>query len=442
MSPPKGKGVLDMSLFGVDIDYTRESFDFGSFAGQGHRFAWIKATEGRTWPDHDEPGLVPVFARMRQRMADAGLVYRGMYHFARPDNNPDPATEAAHFVSYLGGRLEPGEAVMLDWEPPHVGLVQKPDASEDWIIGWVDAVEAAFPNVRGKIGFYANASEVARISTDRIVTRCRLHVAAYGPNDGQAHPDALGLTSFPGPVDRWDAPTFWQFTSAARLDFFGLDLDMNRFEGDEQALVSLAADGPSGPVVTPTPDPVPDPVVTPGELTPTQAAIQIDDWRWEDARAFQEAFAWFDIAVDGDIGTQTAKAVAKVMAEQGRLSPHFHMEEFRSKHNGRIRVNRELILALERAREKLGSPISITSGYRDPDHPLSRNTPNSQHVFGCAVDPDPYLPPEVVEGCGFSGIGMSRVLDPGKVSHLDVRHASPNNTTGATPDSPSVFDDN
>ncbi len=429
-----------MSLFGVDVDYDRESFDFGAFAGRGHRFAWIKATEGRTWPDQDLPELVPVFARMRQRMADAGLLYRGIYHFARPDNNPDPTTEANHFVAYLGGRLEAGEAVMLDWEPKHEGIVKDPDACEDWIIGWVDAVEAAFPNVRGKIGFYANASEVARISTDRISTRCRLHVAAYGRNDGGEHPEALGLKSFPGPVDRWAAPTFWQFTSAARLDFFGMDLDMNRFEGDEQALAALAVDGAAGPVVTPKP--VPDVVVVPGELSPAQAAVQIDDWRWEDTRAFQEAFAWFDIAVDGDVGTETAKAVAKVLAENGKLSPHFHMDEFRSKHNGRVRVNKQLILALEKAREKLGAPINITSGYRDPGHPLSVQTPNSQHVFGCAIDPDPFLPPHVVEGCGFSGIGMSVVGDPGKVSHLDVRHAGPRNVTGSTPDNPAVFEDN
>ncbi|MEA2686185.1 MAG: lysozyme, partial [Actinomycetota bacterium] len=344
-----------MPLFGVDIDYTRKSFDFASFALEGHRFAWIKATEGRTFPDQSEPELVPVFAAMRQRMADAGLLFRGMYHFARPDNNPDPTTEAAHFVSYLGGRLEPGEGVMLDWEPPHQGLVTDPNASEDWIIGWVDAVEAAFPAIRGKIGFYANASEVRRISTDRIVQRCPLHVAAYGPNDGAEHPGALDLTAYPGPVDRWEAPTFWQFTSAARLGFFGADLDMNRFDGDEAALAAMAAGGASGNLTPPTP------VV----LTVDQARAQIEEWRWEDAKAFQEAFAWSDIDVDGVVGSKTAEAVAKVLAEGGRLSPHFHQDEFRSSNNGRIRVHRELIRALERAREKLGSPIQITSGYRD-----------------------------------------------------------------------------
>ncbi len=439
-----------MSLFGVDIDYTRESFDFGAFANQGHRFAWIKATEGRTWPDQDEPGLVPVFAAMRQRMAAAGLLYRGMYHFARPDNNPDPTTEAAHFVAYLGGRLEPGEAVMLDWEPAHVGLVTDPERCQDWVIGWVDAVEAALPAVRGKIGFYANAGEVARIKTDRIAARCRLHVAAYGPDDGQQHPGALGLTSFPGQVDLWSAPTFWQFTSAARLDFFGMALDMNRFDGDEQALRALAAEESSGNGngAAPVASPVPPMIEVPAAggaldgLTVEQAKAQILAWQWEDTAAFQQGFAWFDIAVDGDVGTETAKAVAKVLAEKGKLSPHFHMDEFRSTNNKRIRIHRELILALEKAREKLGAPINITSGYRDPQHPLSIGRPGSQHVLGCAVDPDPYLPPHVVEGCGFSGIGMSVVADPGKVSHVDVRHASPVNPTNSTPGEPAIFEDN
>ena len=427
-----------MSLIGVDIDYDRQEFDFDAFAGQGHRYAWIKATEGRTWPDQDLPELVPVFAAMRQRMAAAGLAFRGMYHLARPDNNPDPTSEAAHFVAFLGGGLEPGEAVMLDWEPPQEGLVTDPARCEEWIIGWVDAVEAALPAVRGKIGFYANASEAERVGTDRIAARCPLHVAAYGLNDGGEHPAALGLDSFPGPVSRWSAPTFWQFTSAARLDFFGMDLDFNRFDGDEQALLALVADGAAGNGAVPPPPPVPAPI----GLTVEDAKAQIEAWQWEDAQAFQEAFAWFDIAADGDVGPKTTEAVAKVLAEEGRLSPHFHMEEFRSSNNKRIRVNKELIRALERAREKLGQPINITSGYRDPGHPLSISRPRSQHVFGCAVDPDPFLPPEIVEGCGFSGIGMSVVADPGKVSHLDVRHAGPDNPTSSTIDNPAVFEDN
>ncbi|MEA2827258.1 MAG: lysozyme [Actinomycetota bacterium] len=433
-----------MSLFGVDIDYTREAFDFDAFAGRGHRFGWIKATEGRTWPDQDEPELVPVFAAMRQRMAAAGLLFRGMYHFARPDNNPDPATEAAHFVAYLGGRVEPGEAVMLDWEPPTEGLVIDPARCEEWIIGWVDAVEDALPAVRGKIGFYANASEVRRVGTDRVAARCRLHVAAYGPDDGQEHPEALDLATFPGPVGRWLAPTFWQFTSVGRLDFFDMNLDMNRFDGDEQALLALtvAGNGAAPPETPAPPAALEPPVMAPIGLTVEQAKAQIEAWQWEDAEAFQQGFAWFDIAVDGDVGTETAKAVAKVLAEEGRLSPHFHMDEFRSTNNGRIRIHRELILALERVRDKLGSPIKITSGYRDPQHPLSLGRPRSQHVLGCAIDPDPYLPPDIVEGCGFSGIGMSAVLDPGKVSHLDVRHVAPDNPTASTTDNPAVFEDN
>jgi lysozyme len=224
-----------MPMIGVDVSHHQPGFDWAAYRAAGHRFALVKATEGRSFVSES-------FADYRRAMADVGLGYRGMYHFARPDTDggtpADAAAEAAHFAATVGS-LAGGEGLMLDYEP-NAGLLSK-EAHEDWCIAFVDAVEAALPASRGRILFYANRSLVRFMSTDRLVTRCPLAVAAFGPNDGNQHPSALGLAAFPGRVDRWAQPTLWQFTSRGRVAGFGGHVDLNRFDGDDAALRALAA---------------------------------------------------------------------------------------------------------------------------------------------------------------------------------------------------------
>lgn len=224
-----------MPMIGVDVSHHQASFDWRAYRAAGHRFALVKATEGRTF-------VSPAFAGFRRAMADVGLEYRGMYHFARPDTDggttADARAEAAHFAATVGS-MAPGEGLMLDYEPAP-GVLSK-EAHEDWCIAFVDAVEAALPAIRGRVLFYAPRSLVRFMSTDRLVTRCPLAVAAFGVDDGRQHPSALGLSSFPGRVDRWAQPTLWQFTSRGRVAGFGGNVDLNRFDGDDAALRALAA---------------------------------------------------------------------------------------------------------------------------------------------------------------------------------------------------------
>lgn len=224
-----------MPLYGVDVSHHQKNFGWKVYAAAGHRFALIKATEGQRF-------VSPTFHPYRQDMADAGLTYRGLYHFARPDTGGgdarDARAEAADFVRTVGF-LRRGEGVMLDYEPPEKALSK--EGHEDWCIAWIDAVEAAFPAISGRILFYAFRSMLRVMSTDRLVSRCPLHVAAYGPNDGREHPKSLGLAAYPGRVDRWPRPTFWQFTSVGRVAGFPGNVDLNRFDGDDRTLAALGA---------------------------------------------------------------------------------------------------------------------------------------------------------------------------------------------------------
>lgn len=68
---------------------------------------------------------------------------------------------------------------------------------------------------------------------------------------------------------------------------------------------------------------------------------------------------------------------------------YFEPSEFASKGNGKVRVSREMIEALDRVRAAVGHPLRITSGYRDPEHNARvGGAKHSRHMVGDAVDID------------------------------------------------------
>lgn len=500
-----------MAIYGVDISSHQPAFDFRSNR-EVCPFVILKQTEGLTWPENDDPDATALLRSYRHSAQAAGYAWVGLYHFARPQPGRTGHQEAEHFIGFVGD-LNANEGVILDYEM-NSGLGF--EALEDFAIDFVDTIESRFPAIVGKILLYSYPSFLANMSTDRLVERCPLWIAAYGPDDGGEHQDAVVL-------DRWSAYALWQFTSRGRMPGYGGNVDVNRFDGDEATLLArgpvpigrqpparrrpethppwpgtylrrgsfgpdvrtlqrrladrgwaMAEDGEFGrptdtvvrsfqgekamPVNGVVSEEVWDAIfsapITAGEHQPGRAARhgkpperrgrragrigdpagQIAEWGFEDGVAdFQIAFAWFDIAVDGDAGPETAGAVQKVIDEGGRLSAHFEMDEFRSRGNGRVKCHRELLRSLERAREEVG-PITIVSGYRDPDYnAFVGGAKNSQHLYGTAADVRFSL--AVANRAGYSGIGTCRDL----CLHADVRHAGPNNTTGGTPDAPTYW---
>lgn len=502
-----------MAVYGVDISSHQPGFDFAANR-EACPFIVLKQTEGLTWPDQNDPDATALLRSYREEAQAAGYAWVGLYHFARPQPGRTGEQEAEHFISFVGD-LRSNEGVILDYEM-NAGLGF--EALEDFAIGFIDTIEARYPATADRVLFYSYPAFLDNMSTDRLVRRCPLWIAAYGLDDGGQHPEALRL-------DRWSAYALWQFTSRGSQPGFVGEVDVNRFEGDES---DLAANGPGRVgeerrrLLRPTTENVPpmpagylhrgsfgvdvstvqqrladrgwamevdgefgrstatfvrsfqrekeigvngvvdedtwlalfEAPITPGERqerrrqrhagprarreaqrdTAGDATGQIEAWGFEDGVAdFQVAFAWWDIDVDGDAGPQTAEAVQKVLAEGGKLSAHFAIDEFRSRGNGRVKCHRELLRALERAREEVGA-IVIVSGYRDPDYnDFIGGARNSQHLYGTAADVRFSL--AVANRVGYSGIGTCGDL----CLHGDVRHAGPNNTTGGTPATPTYW---
>ena len=70
-----------------------------------------------------------------------------------------------------------------------------------------------------------------------------------------------------------------------------------------------------------------------------------------------------------------------------QLSANFNLREFICTHCGVAKVDPELIRRLQIARDRIGRPIVVTSGYRCPTHNRAvGGAANSQHLYGTAAD--------------------------------------------------------
>ena len=102
-----GPAAAASPIHGIDVSSWQGPVDWGAVRRTGRLFAFAKATEGKTFVDS-------TFVTNRRAMAGAGLVLRGLYHFARPDRN-SAAEEADHFLRTVGP-LAAGEVAVLDLE--------------------------------------------------------------------------------------------------------------------------------------------------------------------------------------------------------------------------------------------------------------------------------------------------------------------------------------
>lgn len=75
------------------------------------------------------------------------------------------------------------------------------------------------------------------------------------------------------------------------------------------------------------------------------------------------------------------------MIDWGKYSPEFRKKEFDCRHTGKNEMCPEFMDALIGVRRDLGQPIMVTSGYRDPTHPVEavKEKPG-EHSEGMAAD--------------------------------------------------------
>ncbi len=204
-------------MAGVDVSRYNPEVDWAALRAAGHRFAYVKATEGTSHRS-------PTFAAQADGARDQGL-FVGGYHYARPGSS-DGATQARFFAGNGGGWTPDGRTLpgALDLEENTSGDPCY-DLTPAQLRAWVQDFSDAYADVTGRFPVvYVKADTWAECLGDQPAARPGQHLWLY---DHGAAPEALP----PG----WDRPAFWQRAIEDGLDrnvFYGTEADLARLADD------------------------------------------------------------------------------------------------------------------------------------------------------------------------------------------------------------------
>ncbi|WP_083713246.1 GH25 family lysozyme [Brachybacterium sp. P6-10-X1] len=205
-------------FYGQDVSGWQGEVDWAGQASLGSRFAYVKATEGRTYRS-------PTFNHQYVGAGDAGLA-RGGYHFARPDSG-GPEEQVEFFLNNGGGWTSDGITLpgMVDFEgypslPQNYGLGQQ--EMREWIYGFSSAYLA---EVGRRPVIYTGVNWWNDVVGDWTPVNSPLFVASYRDDP----PSTL-----PG---RWWAWELWQYSDSG--PFAG---DSVRWHGSESEFEDFITD--------------------------------------------------------------------------------------------------------------------------------------------------------------------------------------------------------
>ncbi len=102
--------------------------------------------------------------------------------------------------------------------------------------------------------------------------------------------------------------------------------------------------------------------------------------------------------------------------------PSFSYKEMACQHCGKINLEEDFLIALQKLRDDFGKPMKITSGYRCPDHPIEAKKPQPGYHSRGAIDvavsgEDAWTIIKIASSTGWGGIGVNT---PSFI-HLDRR---------------------
>jgi GH25 family lysozyme M1 (1,4-beta-N-acetylmuramidase) len=210
---------------GVDVSHYNGAIDWLSVVSASYRFAYAKATEGKTLADVTYP--------LNRAAKSLGLRF-GAYHFARPGGSGDAGiaanaiAQADYFVNFaqpLAGELPP----VLDLETKGV---LSPTALEAWTNAWLDEVEARI-GVAALVYTSPNFWKTALAETQS--------VASAGHPLWIAHWTSGAAPLMPAANWAGQSWTFWQWTDCVRVPGFTHCSDGDRFHGADPSAVAIPA---------------------------------------------------------------------------------------------------------------------------------------------------------------------------------------------------------
>jgi lysozyme len=259
---------MSPTIFGVDYASYQQGESLSENAGEGFRFAYIKATQGASYID-------PAYAGWA---ANPGGMLVIPYHFATTET---PAAQAAHFKAVAG----PVPAMMLDFE----------HGAPTSAAGTLEVIEA-FTGAGYVVDAYLPRwwwDEIGR--PDMAAWPIRNLVASSYASTSPGYASAL----YPGDdYEGWEAygnlaPTVLQFTDTAVVGGRHVDADAAK------SMSVFDVPGAPGAPATPAP-PAPVAPAAPAGWAATVRTVQTELNRWPFSRT---------LPVDGEPGPDTAAAL-------------------------------------------------------------------------------------------------------------------------------------
>lgn len=197
-------------IYGQDVSGWQGEVDWAAQVDLGSRFAYVKATEGRTYRSD-------AFDHQYRGAGRVGLV-RGAYHFARPDSG-GPEEQVDFFLNNGGDWTSDGVTLpgMVDFEG-YSGLPRDYGLSQQEMRDWIYTFSEHYRVQTGRRPvLYTNLHWWNDVVGDWTPRNSPLFLAAYRSS---------APTTMPGRWWNWD---LWQYS--AEGPFAG---DSNLFRGSEE----------------------------------------------------------------------------------------------------------------------------------------------------------------------------------------------------------------
>jgi len=212
-APRAAAATPEGMLAGIDVSHWQGTIDWAKVAGDGVRFAIMKATEGRSYVD-------PTYSKNVVGAAANGITV-GAYHFAGPSSQKgDAKAEADHFVSVA--RNAAGDVLpALDIE--HTGGLSAGEL-QDWVRAWLEEVTSKLgvrPMIYTSPGFWTYS--MGNTQWFAVHGYTTLWVAHWG-----VHRPTVPANNWAG--HGW---TFWQWTDCWHVRGIGGCVDGDRFNGTD-----------------------------------------------------------------------------------------------------------------------------------------------------------------------------------------------------------------
>ncbi|QIW99810.1 hypothetical protein AMS68_005328 [Peltaster fructicola] len=212
-------GTAYAAVQGFDISHYQPNFDYNSAAASGARFGIVKCTEGISVVDEK-------FSDHYNGVTNAGM-YRGAYHFARPQRSSG-TDQANFFLNYGGGWTPDGITLpgMLDLENNPGSGGQCYGLSQASMVQWVSDFIETYGATTGRYPMIYTTNNWWRTctgNTGAFNQKSPLVLARYSSSAG----------TVPG---GWPYHTIWQ--NSANYAYGG---DSDFFNGDENGLARLAS---------------------------------------------------------------------------------------------------------------------------------------------------------------------------------------------------------